>query len=74
MALPLIAVFVNHVLLKSAYNGAIRCIASLESEVIMYKRSRMNRHKSERNFTRNSGVHPKNLMRAAPAMRGGIRL
>lgn len=37
-----------------------------------YKRERMSRGGSRRDFRRKSGVHPKNN-RAAP-MRGGIRL
>lgn len=39
----------------------------------MKKRFKMNKTKSKRNFTRNSGVHPKNNINTNP-MRGGIRL
>ncbi len=40
----------------------------------MARRSRMNRRKSKKSFTRGAvRVHPKNLMGAKP-MRGGIRL
>lgn len=38
----------------------------------MFRRSKMNRRKSKRDFTRKSGVHAKNF-RGNP-MRGGIRL
>lgn len=36
-------------------------------------RKKFSRGKSRRDFSRKSGVHPKNMMFAAP-MRGGIRL
>lgn len=36
-------------------------------------RKKFGRSKSRRDFSRKSGVHPKNLMIGAP-MRGGIRL
>lgn len=40
----------------------------------MSKRHGMNRRGSERNFSRHSGVHPKNNLRGGSVMRGGIRL
>lgn len=39
----------------------------------MRKRMKMKTSKSRRDFTRKSGVHPRNIPRGLP-MRGGIRL
>lgn len=40
----------------------------------MAKRHKMGRRGSERNFSRHSGMHPKNNMGSGFVMRGGIRL
>ncbi len=39
----------------------------------MRRRQKMSRKKSRKNFSRNSGVHPKNKVRSGVS-RGGIRL
>lgn len=49
--------------------------ASLPLEVVMSKRHKMNRRKSERYFSKTAGsVHKKNMLHSAGPMRGGIRL
>lgn len=42
----------------------------------MYKRRKMGRHESRRDFVRKSGVHPKNGLASSTTLtvRGGIKL